>query len=229
MFAPHRPHTTPTPRTPSTAARLKATGLAVCGAGLLLVSCSTPAEHTTAHPEVAPAVDATTTANPTQSPAQQPAQAAQLPPLKESQQRAASPATREACQPGQLQARLDGPQGTAGHQLYRLQVTNTGPHCTLLGYPGVSLVNAAGTQLGHAATRTGAEFTAVRLGPQASATATIRITSPGTMDPSVCQPAQAAAAVVFPPNSFDSFQVPLQAEVCAGDVDAMDVSPFQAN
>jgi hypothetical protein len=45
-------------------------------------------------------------------------------------------------------------QGTAGHVVYQLELTNLslGP-CTLNGFPGVSAVGITGRQVGHAAPR----------------------------------------------------------------------------
>lgn len=81
--------------------------------------------------------------------------------------RAQAPARRHAasvgaCTPGQLAVWID-PRGlgTAGGAYYHLRFTNISTRsCTLYGYPGVSAVNSAGRQLGHAASRSPAEHPA---------------------------------------------------------------------
>lgn len=79
-------------------------------------------------------------------------------------------------------------QGSGGHTVHTLVVSNPGPRaCTVPGSPGVVLVGEGAGPMGAPATAApGAAAPAVTLAPQASARASLRITAPGLYDDQDC-------------------------------------------
>jgi hypothetical protein len=102
---------------------------------------------------------------------------------------------------------LGSPSGSAGASHYGLTFQNTGTAaCTLYGYPGVSFLNSAGTQIGDPAQRQGAAATTVTVAAGGRAYASIAVTDPGIPP---CTGGTAAAQVrVFPPGETHAAQVP---------------------
>jgi hypothetical protein len=94
--------------------------------------------------------------------------------------------------------------------------------CTLTGYPGVTLLNAAGTQVGPDATRHPSPVTVVTLTPGAKAQF-------HELDPqAACPDAPRAAQIrIFPPNRTASLTSPVQEFVCHPSVTA--VAPYNPN
>jgi hypothetical protein len=107
--------------------------------------------------------------------------------------------------------------GAAGTIYYQLNFTNlSGSTCTLLGYPGVSGVTLAGTQLGSAAARNHS-FTPhlVTLTNGATATAIVGITQVSLFQPAKCGPVTAAGLRVYPPGQTASKIVPFPFGACS--------------
>ncbi len=94
--------------------------------------------------------------------------------------------------------------------------------CTVTGYPGVTLLNAAGTQAGPDAARHPSPETVVTLTPGAKAQF-------HELDPqAACPDAPRAAQIrVFPPNQTASLTSPVQEFVCHPTVTA--VAPYNPN
>jgi len=94
--------------------------------------------------------------------------------------------------------------------------------CTVTGYPGVTLLNAAGTQVGPGAARHPSPVTVVTLGPGAKAQF-------HELDPqAACPDAPGAAQIrVFPPNQTAALRISVQEFVCHPAVTA--VAPFNPN
>ncbi|EFC83535.1 DUF4232 domain-containing protein [Parafrankia sp. EUN1f] len=87
-----------------------------------------------------------------------------------------------ACAAAGLTAAVDDLQGAAGHIYGRLVLTNTGSApCVVAGFPGVSVVDEAGRQIGAAADRNGPSGAPVTLAPGGRAGATLAITQPGLL------------------------------------------------
>lgn len=82
------------------------------------------------------------------------------------------------------------------------------------GYPGVSFVDAAGTQIGAAADRDGSGAVAVTLAPGASATATLQQTNAQNYGAD-CGLTTASGVRVYPPGAFDSLVLPQEIPACA--------------
>jgi hypothetical protein len=97
-----------------------------------------------------------------------------------------------------------------------VEITNAGAHaCALYGYPGVSAVNLAGTQLGAPANRN------VTLSPKSialvvggTATAILQITDTGVYSPTSCHPTRAAGVRVYPPEQKAAKVVPYPFMTC---------------
>ncbi|MFC6598602.1 DUF4232 domain-containing protein [Kitasatospora paranensis] len=125
------------------------------------------------------------------------------------------------CQAGDLYLSVGQPQGAAGSFLYPVEFTNTSTHsCALRGYPGVSVLTVGHGMIGTPAARNGVPVTTVVLGPDRTATATVRTNDPGVVP--TCR-ATSAYLGVFPPGSRQQLLVPYHLRVCG----AFDVSPVQ--
>jgi Protein of unknown function (DUF4232) len=116
------------------------------------------------------------------------------------------------CAAGQLTASLGGGDAGAG-SLYRpVVLTNSGrTTCRLAGFPGVSLLDADGGQIGEPATRTQSPYRPVVLLPGEAASGTLRtVNRQGS-----CLPASTRVRI-YPPGSRAPLEVPGQITVCGG-------------
>lgn len=85
------------------------------------------------------------------------------------------------CRTENLRGSLGATDSGAGQRYVALVLTNTGTApCELRGFPGVSLLDAAGTQMGAAAVREGATGSTVSIGPGGTASATLHTSTAGT-------------------------------------------------
>ncbi|TDK24824.1 DUF4232 domain-containing protein [Arthrobacter crusticola] len=104
--------------------------------------------------------------------------------------------------------------GAAGSAYRTLTLTNTsGAACDMAGYPGVSYVDAAGTQLGAPADR-GEPGGAFTLEPGASATAVLQQVNAGNYGAD-CGAVPAAGVRVYPPGATDSLVLPQEITACS--------------
>ncbi|MEU1806162.1 DUF4232 domain-containing protein [Streptomyces sp. NPDC019937] len=87
--------------------------------------------------------------------------------------------------------------------------------CTLTGFPGVSLLDSAGSAIGDPASRRGGSRSTVSLPPGGSASAMLHTLNEGTADkPCWRTPARIRA---YPPDSYTSMTVPARSfRVCGG-------------
>lgn len=110
-----------------------------------------------------------------------------------------------------------------------LVVTNSSTgNCIVQGYPGVSFIDVAGTQLGAPAERQGAGATPVNLAPGASAVADLFQTNAQNYG-SECGQATAAGLRVYPPEATDSLFLPQTIPACtASSIALMTVGTFRA-
>ena len=115
------------------------------------------------------------------------------------------------CATTQLKATLGQPDAGAGQVRTPLVLTNTGSAaCDLRGFPGVSLLDASGKQMGQPAGREGSEGTTVVLKPGGSATATLHTNSGiagNCTGPSV-------ALRIYPPDNTQAIELPTQYTAC---------------
>lgn len=122
-----------------------------------------------------------------------------------------------ACATSNLRVTVGGRQGTAGSVYTTIDFTNAGSGtCTLYGYPGVSLVNSSGRQVGAAATRNHMRAPKlVRISPGGKANAVVQITDAGNYPGSTCGQAPASSLRVYPPGETHSVTVPYQTTGCS--------------
>lgn len=105
----------------------------------------------------------------------------------------------------------------AGTHFVALVVTNTGDEpCIIQGYPGVSLLDSSGKQIGPAAERNPAfPSTPVTLQPGEKANATIGLPAWQNFDANVC-PQESVSIQVYAPDNLDSLVVPFTDHACPG-------------
>lgn len=111
------------------------------------------------------------------------------------------------CHTSGLTANLGSPDGSAGASHYEITFRNTGSAaCTLFGYPGVSFLDAKGSQIGSAAQRQASGQPAtITLGGGGNAFASLAVTNPGIPP---CSSSTAAAKVrIYPPGDTQSLLV----------------------
>ena len=118
--------------------------------------------------------------------------------------------------------------GGAGTTSANVVFTNTGSDsCELRGAPGVSVINASGTQLGEPADQQEVDTPpTITLAPGGTAIApleSVNIGSDGGALGSACPVVDGAAYLVYPPHSFTAFEVPAEVPACEGDTPWMTV------
>jgi hypothetical protein len=129
----------------------------------------------------------------------------------------AAPAPAASCSTASLRVTLGNGGAGAGTDFTILDFTNSGTAaCTLYGFPGVSLANSAGTQIGAAATRNPSQAsTLVTLAPGAKASATLGVANAQNYPATACKPTAAAQLKVYPPNQTQPLELPFTATGCA--------------
>jgi hypothetical protein len=119
------------------------------------------------------------------------------------------------CHTSQLQAAVRSGQGAAGSMYTPLSLTNTGTaSCQMTGYPGVSLLDVSGNQIGSPATHSAATVAAITLAPGDAAHTVMRTQNPTGGNP--CDPVSTSVKV-FPPDELDALTVPGALQTCGGD------------
>lgn len=129
----------------------------------------------------------------------------------------AGAASAPSCSTSNLRIVLGSGGAAAGTDFTVLDFTNVGTSsCTLYGFPGVSLINSSGGQIGAAATRNPANASAlVTLAPGAKANSTLGVANAENYPTSACKPTTAAQLRVFPPNQTAAIELPFTAKGCA--------------
>jgi ABC-type transport system substrate-binding protein len=118
------------------------------------------------------------------------------------------------CTTGQLKGSLGETQSGAGQRYTALVLTNTGStECDLRGFPGVSLVDASGKQIGQPASREGAEGATVMIQPGGTASATLHTSAAGMG--AQCD-ATSAQLRVYPPDNTESLMIAAAYSACGG-------------
>lgn len=122
-----------------------------------------------------------------------------------------------ACATSNLSVTIGGTQGAAGSSVSTIDFTNTGSSsCTLYGYPGVSLTNSSGSQIGAAATRDNGRAPAtVTLSPGGKANALLKVAFAGNYPSSACGPTPATSLRVYPPGQTQALQVSYKTTACS--------------
>jgi hypothetical protein len=128
-----------------------------------------------------------------------------------------APATSTAsgrCHSNELTLSLGNPDIAAGNVYVPIVLRNSSARsCAVAGYPGVSLLDAAGAMIGTPATREpGFPAHAVRLAPGQAASTAIHTANQG-IAPGGCWPPSSRVRV-FPPNELDALEVAGAVTVC---------------
>ena len=125
------------------------------------------------------------------------------------------------CATSQLTAALGGGDAGAGNLYRYLVLTNHGSTpCALAGFPGLSLLDARGTQLGASATFDHSfSYSQVVLQPGATASDTIHTLNAGATSCS----GTSSKVRIYPPGNTASLVIPGQVMLCGGE---LSVSPF---
>ena len=131
------------------------------------------------------------------------------------------------CPSAQLRAEVGDPTMAAGSSYFNVTLTNLGAPCTMEGYPGVSLLDGQGNQVGAAADRDGTEFQPVTLPAGGSAGFTMRITNARAYEENACQPTTSVTDLkIFPPGETNAITIPFGTVTCANDTTGvLQVSP----
>lgn len=121
--------------------------------------------------------------------------------------------------------------GAAGSVYRTLVLTNisAAPCTTAAGYPGVSYINAAGDPLGAAAVRSGGPVVGepLLLEPNQSVVAELRETRAENYGAD-CVAETSANLVVYPPDNFESLNIPHEMLACANpNVELLSVGPVE--
>jgi hypothetical protein len=132
-------------------------------------------------------------------------------------QTSAAPAGAAACSSSNLRISLGNGGAGAGTDFTVIDFTNSGgAPCTLYGFPGVSLANSSGAQIGAAATRNPSKAsTVVTLAPGAKASAELGVANAENYPASTCKPTPSAQLKVFPPNQTQAIEVAFTTTGCA--------------
>ena len=178
-------------------------------------SASTPAPPSTVTVTASPSAPAASASAPASSPAGTPAVAGAA-----------------ACPTSSLQVKLGLGQGYAGGTYQVIDFTNTGStSCTLLGFPGVSLVSgpAPYAQIGLAAKRNhSAPVKLITLAPGVTANALLQIVDALNFPASSCGPLKATHLRIYPPNQKAPVYLPSAAQGCTKSSQVLFISAVAA-
>jgi len=116
--------------------------------------------------------------------------------------------------------------GGAGTLSFNIVLTNSGTRtCTLFGYPGVSLVNANGNQIGKPADRHANTEARITLAPKASARSVLYVPNEANFPDGTCQDGATKLRVYAPNDSGYLSAATTQTSWCPG----FAVEPVAAN
>jgi hypothetical protein len=124
------------------------------------------------------------------------------------------------CPTSQLSLAAGPTNGAAGSLYTSFSFTNTGGKpCSMHGFPGVSLLNDAGTIVGQPATRDGSTGSLVRLGAGQRAQFILRV---GTATRTACNvPRPSSQIMVYPPEQSVPLRIPFTTGSCAVSVQSV--------
>jgi hypothetical protein len=144
-----------------------------------------------------------------------------------------APAGPAGCTTADLSVTLGPGEGAAGSTYYPVTMTNKGSQaCRTGGFGGVSLVDSPRAEpIGAPADRTQqGDVVAITLQPGQAATATLQVSEAGNYSKTKCQPVDATALRVYPPNETHAAYVKLPATVSAcanAKVHLLTLRPYQ--
>ena len=194
------------------------------GAALLclsLASCSGSSTPRTAPTAPAATPDAVTQPSPAASPSPSPTTAP-------TPSHPAPPPGPQACTAAQLHLSVQDADSGAG-QAHQRVLLRSSDACELVGYPGVSFLDAAGRQLGSPADRNAGPTPRLALGPGRVVSAVLTISNANAYPDSRCRPQEATALRVYPPGLRTPLTVPDQVLVCSATGSGqLHIGPLQA-
>jgi hypothetical protein len=127
-----------------------------------------------------------------------------------------SPSVSNACKSANLKLEVIAQGAAAGTHFENLILTNTGTsNCTISGYPGLSLLDANGQQIGEPADRQGDAGAPVVLAPGDAAHAMAGFPNWQNFNPDVC-PVESVSLKLFPPEETVEMTVPFKDHACPG-------------
>lgn len=134
------------------------------------------------------------------------------------------------CTVAHLRVQIGYSQGAAGTLLYMLRFTNVGRStCSLRGFPGVSLTDARGHQLGRpAGWDRRRPVQRVTLTRGATAHSILAVHNASAYSVSACRPATSSFVRVYPPGSYRSVLVRFRTLTCTTALDITGVTPITA-
>lgn len=189
--------------------------IGIVAAVAILVGCS-------GSPAKAPAASSMTSSAPmmSSSPAKVKAKAKATAPMMTpaaSMMPSGSTGMTAQCDSSNTSVTLGTGNGAAGTLYETLVIKNTGmTPCVTGGYPGISLDNAMGTQLGQAAGRMGSSGSSVIIAPGKSATDVFSYADAAVSTEMGCNPAPGADIRVYLPDAMGSATVPFGHDGCTG-------------
>jgi Protein of unknown function (DUF4232) len=181
---------------PSPVAATLAAAVSAALAGLLAgCGSSSPSSHSTVTVTAQPSASATSSAGLTPTP---------------------TPGGPAACTTADLTGSLGAGSAAAGSSFYPIVFTNkSGSACTLYGYPGVSFVNASGSQVGASATEDPVyPRQLVTLAAGGTAHAELRIAVAQNYPSSTCSPVAVSTLKVYPPGQTSALLIPISSTGC---------------
>jgi hypothetical protein len=179
-------------------------------AAILAAGCSSHSSDATSQPSASQSSVATASAAASATTGQASSPTAAAP-------TSSAPASAPSCSTSSLHITLGDGGAGAGTDFTVLDFTNSGTStCTLFGFPGVSLTNSSGKQIGAAATRNPSKAaTLITLAPGAKANATLGMANAENYPAAACKPTPAAQLKVYPPNQTRAVELPFTATGCA--------------
>jgi hypothetical protein len=123
------------------------------------------------------------------------------------------------CATADLRLSISRQSAAAGNEYSSLVFTNAGAHaCSLVGYPGVSVIGADGSQIGSAADHApGGQPATITLAPGAPASALLDYHPAGNFDAATCGNVVTGTALrVYPPGNTQALTAPSSYAMCTG-------------
>lgn len=123
------------------------------------------------------------------------------------------------CAAHNLVGTIEQVQGAAGSTIIDVSLRNDGPSCTVAGFPGVSLIDVDGSQIGAAADREPASATpqSLTLATGDAASFSVRSTNALAFDPKECNTIDSTALKVYPPADTEWVTLPLTVATCGNE------------
>lgn len=123
------------------------------------------------------------------------------------------------CAAHNLVGTIEQVQGAAGSTIIDVSLRNDGPSCTVAGFPGVSLIDVDGSQIGAAADREPASATpqSLTLATGDAASFSVRSTNALAFDPKECNTIDSTALKVYPPADTEWLTLPLTVATCGNE------------